>query len=181
VAPVFQTEEAFRSAFAADSDQWRLYKEQLARYDRGFDRVAFDRTWWDRSQIALLLRRGWVAHMQDYNAGIYDARRGFDPAAEQIRVLNAMLAELARQTRARGERLIVLLEHDQGYGDSLYRAVAGTLNASGIEFVSTHALFSANDPHNFIADGHFSHEANDLFARELERVIRSAPASAPAR
>jgi hypothetical protein len=177
-APIFHTEQQFRDAFAQRSTQWQAFKDQLARNDRGFDPVTFDRTWLDKSQIALLMRRGWVAHDQDYNAGVYDSSRGFAPDSEQMRALKAMLIDLAARTRARGQRLIVLLEQDQGYGDSLDRALGPTLTAAKVEYISSHTVFSANDPRNFQSDGHYTAQANELFARQLQALIRS-PSAAP--
>jgi hypothetical protein len=174
--PVFHTEQQFRTAFAARSAQWQAFREQLSKNDRGFDPITFDRTWLDHSQIALLLRRGWAAHSQDYDAGVYDPTHGFAPESEQMRVLKKMLVDLGQRTKAKGQRLIVLLEQDQGYSDTLYRALGPTLQAAQIESVSTHALFSANDPRNFQPDGHYTSEANELFARRLEALIRSPAA-----
>ncbi len=171
--PVLQTEQQFRAAFAGRSPQWQAFKEQLSRNDRGFDPLTFDRTWLDHSQIALLMRRGWAAHSQNYEAGVYDPVHGFAPDCEQIRVLKKMLLDLGQRTRAKGQRLIVLLEQDQGYADSLHRALGPTLQAAQIETISTHTLFSSNDPRNFQPDGHFTPEANALFARSLEAMIRS--------
>lgn len=177
-APVLGTQRQFRDAFAVRSGTWDAFKAQLARNDRGFDPLTFDRTWLDGSQIALLMRRGWVAHSQDYAAGIYDPRTGFAPDAEQIRVLNAMLVDLGQRTKRRGQRLIVLLEQDQGYGSALYKALGPTLERERIEFISTHTLFSSGDPHNFQPDGHYTEAANAIFARQLETMIRTPqPAS----
>jgi hypothetical protein len=177
-APVFETEQQFREAFAARGASWQAFKAQLARNDRGFDPLTFDRTWLDRSQIALLLRRAWAAHGQDYAAGVFDAAHGFAPGSEPIQVLRAMLVDLGQRAKARGQRLIVLLEQDQGYGDSLYRALGPTLDAAHIESISTHTLFSSGDPRNFQPDGHYTLQANDLFARRLRATIRAAPPAA---
>lgn len=174
-APVFRTEQQFRDAFASQSTQWQAFKTQLAHNDRGFDPITFDRTWLDNSQIALLMRRGWAAHSQDYNDGVYDQATGFRAGASQVEVLRAMLVDLGLRTKARSQRLIVLLEQDQGYGDSLYRALGPTLQQAHIDYVSTHDVFSANDPRNFQADGHYTLEANELFAKRLQSMIRSSP------
>lgn len=171
-APVFTTENQFRTAFAARSTAWAAFKEQISRNDRGFDALTFDRTWLDKSQIALLMRRGWAAHSQDYNYGIYDPAAGFRGSSEPIQVLRTMLVDLGQRTGARGQRLVVLLEQDQGYSDSLYRALGPALTAAHVEFLSTHTIFSANDPRNFQADGHYTPEANLLFARQLQAAIR---------
>jgi hypothetical protein len=175
--PVFQTEQRFREAFAGGTAPWQAFKAQLARNDRGFDPLTFDRTWLDRSQIALLLRRAWAAHGQDYGAGVFDPGHGFADGSEPIQVLRAMLGDLGQRAKARGQRLIVLLEQDQGYGDSLYRALGPTLEAARIESISTHALFSSNDPRNFQPDGHYTAQANDLLAQRLRTTIRGAPPS----
>jgi len=175
--PVFQTERQFRDAFAERGATWQSFKKQLARSDRGFDPVTFDRTWLDQSQIALLMRRGWASHSQDYNAGVFDPARGYAAESEPIRVLKALLVDLGRRTRARGQRLIVLLEQDQGYGDALHRALGPTLAAAQIEYISSHSLFSADDPRNFQPDGHYTLGANELFAKELLRRLRASTAS----
>lgn len=173
--PVFRTEQQFRDAFALRSTAWQAFRKQLARNDRGFSPVVFDRSWLDRSQIALLMRRGWVAHSQNYEDGVYDPVHGFAAGSEQVQVLKAILIDLAARTRARGQRLIVLLEQDQGYGDALFRALGPTLDDAHVESISTHTLFSANDPRNFQPDGHYTIEANDLLAKKLQATIRSVP------
>jgi len=176
-APAFTSEAEFRRAFSTRSSEWDRFKDQLAANDRGFDRIAFDRTPLDASQLVLLMRRGWVAHHQNYEDGVRDPRSGFNPNAEPVGVLNALLRDASRRARARNERLIVLLEHDRGYADHLYKAVAGTLQAENIEFVSSHTLFSSSDPANFIANGHYTDAANQKFALALARLIRLRPAA----
>lgn len=173
--PLISSEREFRSAFSAQSPVWLQFKNQLATNDQGFDPLIFDRSTLDGSVIARLLRRSWVAHTQDYERGVYARDKGFETRSRELQVLKAMLKQLARDTRARNERLVILLLHDRHYGDSLHAALTGTLEESGITYLSTHTLFSSDDSRNFVPDGHYSAAANRLIAQELVRLVRAPP------
>jgi hypothetical protein len=170
--PVIGSEAAFRSALDSRSEEWRRFKQQLRHSDRGYSRVTFDDSFADSSSIVRLLRRGWVAHRQSYDEGVYVPGKGFDPEAEDVKVLQALLVDLAQQTRLRGERLIVLLLHTKGHGDHLHAVLEGTLKKARIEYVSTHSHFSANDPGNFVRDGHYTDTANGKLSKALLELIR---------
>lgn len=176
--PVIGTEAQFRAAFTAQGDSWQRYKEQLRAHDRGYRAAVFDASWADHSAIARLLRRGWVSHARFYEDGVFEPGKGFNPESDEIRALQAIAVDMSKRTRDRGERLIVLLLHSQGHADYLYRVMAPTLEAHGIEFISTHALFSSNDASNYLFDGHYTAAANGRLARALQTAIRHAPPAA---
>ena len=48
---------------------------------------------------------------------------------------------------------------------------ATTLEADGIPYLSTHELAPADDPRNFLRDGHFARAANQKFAAALQQLI----------
>lgn len=177
-APAITTAADFRSAFLGRTPAWQRMKEQLARHDRGFDRVAFDASPLDGSNFFKLLRRGWLAHSDGYRAGMYLGSR-FDPASLPVQTMKAILQQWGRDARERGERLVVLLEQDQGFGDNLAFALKDTLDAAGIEYISSHTLFSSSDPHNFIPDGHYTAEANGKLAEALRALLRTQPSTKP--
>lgn len=180
--PVLRSEAQFRDAFSRQPEVWRAFRQQLRTSDRGYDRLVFDASPADSSAIVRLLRRGWVAHQHAYEEGVYDPMQGFDPEAEDIRVLRAMVLDIARRTRERGERLVVLLSHSRGQSDHLYVALKDTLEQAGIPWVSSHTAFSTNDPSNFVADGHYTESANRLFAKALlEKLRGDRPPAAGAR
>ena len=172
--PLIRTEAEFRDAFGRRSTAWRDFKAQLKQSDLGYDSFTFEETLADSSSIVRLIRRGWVAHRQAYDAGVYTPGVGFNPDAEQVGTLKALLVDLAQQTRARNERLIVLLLHTRGHADHLHTALGGLLTQESIDYVSTHALFSADDPQNFLRDGHYVAAANTKLSRALLQKIRSA-------
>lgn len=170
--PAIRSEAEFRAAFASRSPQWQQFKNQLRTSDRGYDPFIFDESIADKSSMVRLMRRGWVAHQQSYDAGVYEPGVGFNPQSEDVRVLKAMLLDLAQRARERRERLIVLLLHTKGQGNHLHMALKDTLQSAGIEYVSSDTVFSANDPSNFVADGHYTESANRLLAKALLAKLR---------
>ena len=174
--PLIRSEAEFREAFQRQPARWAEFRQQLARSDKGYDWFTFEESSLDASSVVRLIRRGWVAHRQSYDQGVYDPMSGLNPQAEEVEALKLMIAELRRQTCARGERLVVLLLHTLRQSDHLFRALEPTLKAQQVEFISTHALFSANDARNFVADGHYTAQANALLADALRRTVRDGQA-----
>ena len=178
--PVLHTEAEFRAAFRERGAAWERFKAQLEKNDRGFDRVAFDASVLDRSVIVRLLRRAWVAHHQAYPTNAEDpVAEHFDPA--RIALAAEMLRSMKQTADHANERLVVVLLHDRGHRDSLYKALGSTLDNQGIAHVSTHSLFSSTDPRMFVADGHYSEAANAELARAIHRVVRGREAPALAK
>jgi hypothetical protein len=173
--PVLGMEAEFRSAFGQRSPVWQKFKQQLRRSDRGYDPLVFEETIADRSSIVRLIRRGWVAQQQAYESGVYDTASGFNADSEDVKVLQALVVDLARRTSERGERLVVLLLHARGHSDHLYKVMEGTLKQHRIDYVSTHTLFSANDPSNFKYDGHYMPATNAKLTQALLSTLRSTP------
>jgi hypothetical protein len=173
--PVIRSEAEFRDAFGKQTPLWQQFKAQLKASDRGYSAFVFDQSPIDRSAIVRLVRRGWVAHNEAYDQGVYDSHTGFNTKAEEVQVLRTMLAELSRQTQARGERLVVLLLHTRGQSDHLHQAIGPALDTAKIDYISTHTLFSANDPTNFLPDGHYVPAANQKLARALVSKLRGSP------
>ncbi|WOB07318.1 hypothetical protein [Piscinibacter gummiphilus] len=170
VTPLIRSENQFRQAFG--KEEWRQFKQQLATSDRGYDWFVFDQSPLDRSAIVRLVRRGWVAHHESYDQGVYDSHKGFNTESDEVRVLKEMLVDLQRRTQQRGERLIVLLLHTRGQSDHLAQAIEPTLKAAKIDYISTHTLFSANDPTNFLPDGHYVPTTNQKLATVLASKLR---------
>ncbi len=170
--PAIHREAEFRDAFARRSPQWAQFRTQLRTSDRGYDRFTFDESIADKSSVVRLMRRGWVAHNQSYDEGVYTPGVGFNTRSEEVRVLKAMLLDMAARTRERNERLLVLLLHTKGQGNHLHAALKDTLQSAGIDYVSTDSVFSANDPSNFVADGHYTESANGLLAKAVLAKLR---------
>jgi hypothetical protein len=173
-APVLRTEDEFRAAFAERGARWRDFKAQLREHDRGFDAFAFDSSLLDRSALARLVRRGWVANQQQYDGPALN-----DPANVQTPVALELLRQLKEMTSASGEKLVVVLLHDRGFDGVLEQALGRPLEAMGIGFVSTARLFSSRDPSQFVADGHYTERANQRVAQALWAAVRGNAPNGP--
>lgn len=173
--PLLRSEAEFRVALKERSSAWQAFKEQLRRSDRGYDSATFDASLADASSIVRLMRRGWVAHRHAYEDGVYRQGEGFDPQSEDVQALKLIVQDLKRRTDARGEHLIVLLLHTRGQADHLHAALGRTLDEASIDSISTHTLFSANDPTNFLPDGHYVESANRLLSEALLSHVRDRP------
>lgn len=172
--PTIRSQPEFDRAFAERGDAWARFKAQLAANDRGYDRFTFEASVLDDSAIVRLIRRGWVAHRQGYEQDVYEPGVGFRDDAEDLQALRRMLVDWQGRARERGEHFIVLLLHTRGHADHLHKALGPALRAAGIDTISTHTLFSANDPSNFVPDGHYVPAANAKLAAALREHIRAA-------
>lgn len=170
----------FRSALA-EAPAWEAFVAELRAHDRYYDAFAFDAGWLDNSTLARLLRRAWAEHRFERLAAAIHGPSGFNDSAAPVALARALVAEFVTAVREDGRTPVVLLLHDQGYADHLFRLLAPTLAAVRVPYVSTHEICPAADGRNFASDGHFTREASRRIAVELLGTIRSlAEAPGPA-
>jgi hypothetical protein len=163
--------EPVRDAFVAE----------LRAHDRYYDAFAFDAGWLDDSTVVRLLRRAWAAHRFKRLGAAIHGPSGFNESSPTVALARALVVEFVAAVREDGRTPVVLLLHDQGYGDDLFRLLAPTLDAVHVPYVSTHEICPAADGSNFASDGHFTREASRRIAVELLGTVRSlAEAPAPA-
>ena len=89
----------------------------------------------------------------------------------EVPVLQAMVSDFAKTAVQDGKFPIVLLINDRGYADHLFQAVAPTLKAASIPYVSTHSIAPVTDPTNFVKDGHFTDAVNKKLATAMLELI----------
>jgi hypothetical protein len=86
-----------------------------------------------------------------------------------------MLLDFAGKARQAGERPIVILIEDQGYGGSLSAIAVSELRAIRVDFVTTSEIVSPDDSGNFLADGHFTPAADEKIARAVLDLLGRTP------
>jgi len=177
------TLQAWREALASPA-RMDAVEAELARHDHFYEAALFRSNALDASALVRMVRR---AAAQDHHRAL--ARSVLGPSGFADRpdvgpVLQAMVLSVADRARAAGKRPVLLLIHDGASGRALETLLGPTLDAAGIDWVSTADDAPTSDPANFIGDGHFTDEANQRIARRLrerlDRPPRTPPARAPA-
>lgn len=150
---------------------WRQALAQFERTDPFFDGFLVRANWLDNSTLFRLVRRGWSQRRDlERRTGVMTAE-GYEPDSEPVRIANAIVADFARQARARGLVPVIYIVNNLGYRDQMYRALADTLRRDNIPHLSTHTVIDPTDPTAYLPDSHFDDEADRIVAQEMERIL----------
>ena len=172
--PSITTQEDLRAALA-NPMKWQAFLNELAAHDYFYTPLVFRADVFDHSVLARMIRRAWGQRVLRVRTAALRAADGFSGAPDIAPVLRAMLIDFANRTRAAGERPIVILIEDRGYGGTLSAIAATALRANHIDFITTSAVVSATDTSNFLGDGHFTPAVNEKFARAVLDLLGRAP------
>jgi hypothetical protein len=136
--------------------KWRQFNDELATMDAFYAPEMMSENIADRSVLLRMMRRAWGQRViRDRTASLH-AETGFSGAPEIASVARAILKDFAKRARAAGQRPIVILIEDHGFGGLLSAVLSSTLKENHIEFIATGEFVRADDPYNFVPDGHFT-------------------------
>ena len=151
--------------------KWSAFKAQLEQKDALYDSLQYGGQWADKSVFLRLLRRAYAqAELRRRNVRLTNDGTQFN--ADLGPPLRAMLVSFTRQVRARGQRPIIILLQDRGYGAvSLARLVGPAPQDAGATVIRSDEVASVSDPRNFLPDGHFTPKVDRLIAHRVLRHI----------
>jgi hypothetical protein len=172
--PSISSQEDLRGALA-DPVKWRVFRDELAAHDAFYSRFVFQADVFDHSVLARMIRRAWGQRVSRVRTAALQAAEGYSGAPDIAPVLGAMLVDFANKARAAGERPIVILIENQGYGGTLSPIAAPVLRSNHIDFISTSTIASPTDSSNFVADGHFIPAVTEKIARAILDLLGRAP------
>ncbi len=172
--PSIASEEDLREALA-NPVKWRAFLNELATHDAFYAPLVFRADIFDHSVLARMIRRGWGQRVSRARTTALRAADGLSDAPDIAPVLRAVLIDFADRARAGGERPIVILIEDQGYGGKLSAIAAPALRATHIDFVTTSTIVSPNDTGSFCCGGHFIPAVNEKIARAVLDLLGRAP------
>jgi hypothetical protein len=173
-SPSINTEEDLRAALA-NPVKWRTFLNELATNDSFYAPRVFQADVFDHSVLGRMIRRAWGQRVLRARTAALRATNGFSGAPDIAPVFRAMLIDFANRARTAGERPIVILIEDRGYGGSLSAIAAPALRANQIDFITTSQIVSPDDPGNFLSDGHFTPVANEKIAHAVLDLLHRAP------
>ncbi len=151
----------------------RAWREQLAEYDGAYESFLYDESPLDSSVVGRLFRRAYAVRVRRGTEAQYAGPQSFDP------LWRSLLEEFADEVRADGRRPFVVLFQDFGYGADLNEALGPTLDRKGVVYVSSHELFSADDPKSFGEDRHYRPDLDRRLGQEVLKRIALPVASVP--
>ncbi len=169
--PMVRTLDDLRTRLA-DPAGWEAYVAQLRATDGFYNGFLFRHDIGDNSAIVRMVRRAVAQRWQSARTAQVHGPSGYLPDSPAVASLRGIVADFAADARRDGKLPVVLLIEDRGYRDHLERILEAVLNRDAISFVSTHAICPDTDPRNFVADGHFTQEANKRIGKALLDVIR---------
>ncbi len=168
--PEFFSLAEFRVA-RDDPERWGRWLDELRQYDQAFDSFLFRGGPLDASVLVRLIRRGWSKRQSRLLGKSILSGNDLSPDAIPGRTLPALARRFALAAAEDGRVPLILMIHNQGWSDRVYRLLKETLSSSGIPYVSTHDIVPAGDPSSFLPDGHFSPELDRKIARRVRDVI----------
>ncbi len=148
-------------------------RDAMRRSDAYFAPYLFDRNPLDASALVRIVRRALAHEKTRAVRERIHTRDGFVADSPVVSALRLLVVEFAQSVRRDGKVPMLLLFNDRGYSDHLYRCLAEPIAANDIPYLSTHTVCSADDPNNFVSDGHFKPEVNIRIARAAASVYES--------
>ena len=174
-SPALNSFEELENALQ-QSTTWNQHIQLLAQHDYFYNPLLYNANVLEKSILGRITLHGFREQRSNRLRSQIHNARGFTNhpvTRECAAIARRLLVEFQANARRRGQHAIVLLLHKKGYDDHLYRLLGATLEEHQIDFVSTHSIFSSNEPSNFGSDHfHFTKENNLAIADEILRLIR---------
>jgi hypothetical protein len=165
--PLVSTEAQFRAAFSERGETWHRFEQQLMAANPSMDRFQLKAWWGDASALVRLCQRGWASAQVAQAKSVLGEQGLPAELLAEIDVAKAQLLSLQQETKSRGEKLVILLLHDQGYDHALTKAFGSFFRDHQIAVVDSSDVVDSKNPSNFIADGHFNASSNAKLGRAL--------------
>lgn len=175
VHPPYTSFDQYRAAFA-DPEKRTAALNFIAANDTMYDDFLVRKTVLDHSSLFRLIRRAYEQRSERQAIASVFGPNGFNTGSDQVKVANAIVREFAEQAREGGMIPVVFIVNSLGDSDTLYRALARTLDENRIPYLSSHTVVPPDDPRGYLPDSHFTDANDDRLALALTTVIERSSA-----
>lgn len=162
-----QSLNEFKNTLYMKSD-FEKYLNNMKKNDPFYSSYLIEETFFDKSLIYRLIRKGYSSgFMRRINAKYYSSKKGILPGTDMANSLNAIYKKFNEEARNADLFPVVFLINTTGFSDHLYQFSKNYLEENSIPFISTHFSAPVEKRQFFLDDGHFTEDANKIFAKEL--------------
>jgi len=154
-----------------NNNLWADHLQTLKANDNHYSEFIYKSNFLDISVLGKLFKRWYKIKRNNSITNEIHNKEGYNLKNENIKIANLIVENFAKEVRDNNSVPIVLLFQTQGFDDHLFTALENTLVRNRIDFISSHTIAPANDPSNFISDGHFTKENTRKIAIELLNLI----------
>ncbi len=165
-----KTLEQFKSTLYI-KDDFNSYLKGLEEVDPFYNKFLINESPWDKSLIYRLIRKGYSSSfVRRIKSKYYSSREGIVPDTKMADALKAIYMKFNEDALEANVFPVVFLINTTGFSDHLYQFSKDFLESNSIPYISTHFSAPVEKRDFFLDDGHFTEEANEIFANELLEV-----------
>ena len=173
IEPPFLSLEGYRSYFY-DNAKWEQYVAWLAKNDKYYDPLLFRGGILDRSALVRLARRSYaISSRASKDANVYDPVRGFNLDSAEVKIIQAMAVQFAKQARLDGAIPAVYIVNSLNTGDSAFRLLEPVLTRERALCLSSHRFVPPNDPAYYLPNSHFIPSKDRELAQSMSNLIHA--------
>lgn len=171
--PVIVDRDVFIRAFRDRSELYQRHLEVLRAQDDYWNDWLYASSLADRSAFLCLWRRGYNEHWLSTRASaVYDPQAGYHADHPAMAAVPMMLRSMKEMADKDGQKLLILLLHARGEPGHLEAWLGPEMDALGVTWISSRALFDSMDAMNFQGDGHYTPENDRKLAEAVYRLIK---------
>lgn len=153
--------------------KFKEYLSYMKNNDPYYSSFLVEETFWDKSLLYRLIRKGYASsYIRNVNSKYYSAKDGIIQNSEVSHSLKAIYKRFSDEARENKLIPVVFLINTTGYSDHLHEFSKDYLDKNQIAYISTHFSAPVEKREFFLEDGHFTKEANGIFAKELLDILK---------
>ncbi|WP_408999181.1 hypothetical protein ACJ77P_05255 [Syntrophus buswellii] len=153
--------------------KWKAYRGWLAKNDKYYDPLLFQRSILDHSAFFRLLRRAYSEREKQERTKSVHTKTGFIETSEEIVILRTIVKTFAESARRDDIIPVVYIVNSKGTGDHLFRILKPTLDEYNIPHLSTHLICPPDDPNVYLTENsHFIPSKDMELAGKMIKIIK---------